>query len=50
LNQGAESTIAFLLGNLAMFQQGFLTSAANSEDMSRVWYQDIQPLAAKEIA
>jgi glycosyltransferase involved in cell wall biosynthesis len=50
LNQGAESTIAFLLGNLAMFQQGFLTSAATSGDMNRPWYQDIQPLASREVA
>jgi hypothetical protein len=50
LNQGAESTIAFLLGNLAMFQQGFLTSAATSDDMNRLWYQDIQPPVPKEIA
>jgi len=43
LNQGAESTIAFLLANLAMFQQGFLTSTATPDDVNRLWYQDTQP-------
>lgn len=50
LNQGAESTIAFLLANLAMFQQGFLTSTATSDDVNRLWYQDAGASIAKEIA
>ncbi len=50
LNQGAESTIAFLLANLAMFQQGFLTSTATSDDVNRLWYQDAGTSAAKDIA
>lgn len=50
LNQGAESTITFLLANLAMFQQGVLASVIPSEDMNRQWYPDMEASAAKEIA
>ena len=50
LNQGAESTIAFLLANLTMFQQGFLTSLTTSDDTARSLYQDAQPLSAKDTA
>lgn len=50
LNQGAESTITFLLANLAMFQQGVLVSVTPSEDMSRLWYSNMEASAAEEIA